>query len=398
MEIGTMSAEEFAKSFSQNQNQNQGQNQGQQQQQNNQVPQEVTGNKSAEEIAEEFKKNLQNSTDNTKTPEEKAEDEKKAAELAAAEAAKANKVKLDDGFKQTLDKLFKENKLSPYSDGTETGYVLPETFEEVLELIEDNKKSWIESAKAKDQEELIEEVLSKKSPAWQFLIKNSELYENPADLVPLITAVQNQEYSNNLDPSEEEDQEKIIRASLSIQGLPALAIEEEIADLKERDKLQKRASDLKPVLDKYNAEQTAKELGRKTEESKQTKEFWDNYYKNLEETVFKSKDLDGVKLKAEHKQLIASALIPNDEIGGLPIYSIIENLVATGNLKVLSKMTLLGIDENLFDNYFVSNKADKKAEGVQRVLRQQSTGSGSSNQDQTPKVNPIKKSSYGYFG
>jgi len=393
-----MSAEEFAKSFSQNQNQNQGQNQGQQQQQNNQVPQEVTGNKSAEEIAEEFKKNLQNSTDNTKTPEEKAEDEKKAAELAAAEAAKANKVKLDDGFKQTLDKLFKENKLSPYSDGTETGYVLPETFEEVLELIEDNKKSWIESAKAKDQEELIEEVLSKKSPAWQFLIKNSELYENPADLVPLITAVQNQEYSNNLDPSKEEDQEKIIIASLSIQGLPALAIEEEIADLKERDKLQKRASDLKPVLDKYNAEQTAKELGKKTEENKQTKEFWDNYYKNLEETVFKSKDLDGVKLKAEHKQLIASALIPNDDIGGLPIYSIIENLVATGNLKVLSKMTLLGIDENLFDNYFVSNKADKKAEGVQRVLRQQSTGSGSSNQDQTPKVNPIKKSSYGYFG
>lgn len=398
MEIGTMSAEEFAKSFSQNQNQNQGQNQGQQQQQNNQVTQEVTGNKSAEEIAEEFKKGLQNSTDNTKTPEEKAEDERKTAELAAAEAAKANKVKLDDGFKQTLDKLFKENKLSPYSDGTETGYVLPETFDEVLELIEDNKKSWIESAKAKDQEELIEEVLSKKSPAWQFLIKNSELYENPADLVPLITAVQNQEYSNNLDPTNEADQEKIIRASLSIQGLPASAIEEEITDLKERDRLGKKASDLKPVLDKYNAEQTAKELGKKTEENKKTKEFWDKYYNNLEETVFKSKDLDGVKLKNEHKQLIASALIPNDEIGGLPIYSIIENLVATGNLKVLSKMTLLGLDESLFDNYFITNKADKKAESVQRVLRQQNTGSGSSDSDQAQKINPIKKSSYGYFG
>ena len=396
MEIGTMSAEEFAKSFSQNQNQNQ--NQGQQQQQNNQATQEVTGNKSAEEIAEEFKKGLQNSTDNTKTPEEKAEDERKTAELAAAEAAKANKVKLDDGFKQTLDKLFKENKLSPYSDGTETGYVLPETFDEVLELIEDNKKSWIESAKAKDQEELIEEVLSKKSPAWQFLIKNSELYENPADLVPLITAVQNQEYSNNLDPTNEADQEKIIRASLSIQGLPASAIEEEITDLKERDRLGKKASDLKPVLDKYNAEQTAKELGKKTEENKKTKEFWDKYYNNLEETVFKSKDLDGVKLKNEHKQLIASALIPNDEIGGLPIYSIIENLVATGNLKVLSKMTLLGLDESLFDNYFITNKADKKAESVQRVLRQQNTGSGSSDSDQTQKINPIKKSSYGYFG
>lgn len=103
-----------------------------------------------------------------------------------------------------------------------------------MELIEDNKEDWTEASKAKDkQQELFDEIVATKSPAWQFIIENSELYKDPADLIPLLTAVQNIEYSAALDPSKE-DQEKIVRASLSIQGIPAESIEAEIEDLKER--------------------------------------------------------------------------------------------------------------------------------------------------------------------
>lgn len=395
MEIGTMSAEELAKSFeSKTQNQNQEQNQNQ--------PQEVViGDRTAEQLAKEFeegKHKQTNPSDLTKTPEQLADE---AATLAAAEAEKdkeSKKTKLDDSFKQGLDKLFKENKLNPYSDGTETGYIVPETFEDVLELIEENKKSWVEGAKAKDREELVDEILATKSPAWKFLIQNSENYKDPADLIPLITAVQNQEYSNSLDPKEVTDQEKIVRASLSIQGLPPQAIEDEITDLKERNKLEKRATDLKPVLDKFNANQTAQELERKSKEDQKTEAFWNKHYQSLEDTVFKSKDLDGVKLKDEHKRLIASALIPNEDAGGLPIYTMIDNLIAQGNFKVLSKMTLLGLDEKLFDTYFLTKKADKMADGVQKVLRQSGTSSNSTDlESDQKKVTPMKKS-YGYFG
>ena len=333
-----------------------------------------------------------------KTPEQLAEEARIKAENEAKVDEKP-KTKLDDSFKNGLDLLFKEQKLNPYSDGTEAGYIIPETFEEVLELIEDNKKSWVESAKTADRQELLDEVLSTKSPAWQFLIKNAELYKDPAELVPLLTAVQNQEYSYSLDVSNTEDQEKIIRASLSLQGLPVSSIEDEIADLKDRNKLESRATALKPILDKYNEQQTQRVLLEKQQEEVKNQAFWNTHYQNLEETVFKSKELDGVKLENQHKQLIASVLLPDEKLGGLPIYTIIDDLVAKGNFKVLAKIALLGSDEQVFDNYFLTKKAEKAAGAVQRVLRQNGTTSNTTEfDDQGQKVKPIKKPSYGYFG
>lgn len=399
MEIGTMSAAELAQSFA-NQNQDtQSTQQTQNQQVQQHIPVEITG-KSAEELAKEFQNGTQTATNSgeQKTPEQLAEEARIKAENEAKGDEKP-KTKLDDSFKNGLDLLFKEQKLNPYSDGTEAGYIIPETFEEVLELIEDNKKSWVESAKTADRQELLDEVLATKSPAWQFLIKNAELYKDPAELVPLLTAVQNQEYSYSLDVSNTEDQEKIIRASLSLQGLPVSSIEDEIADLKDRNKLESRATALKPILDKYNEQQTQRVLLEKQQEEVKNQAFWNTHYQNLEETVFKSKELDGVKLENQHKQLIASVLLPDEKLGGLPIYTIIDDLVAKGNFKVLAKIALLGSDEQVFDNYFLTKKAEKAAGAVQRVLRQSGTTSNSTEfDDQGQKVKPIKKSPYGYFG
>lgn len=408
MEIGTMSAEELAQSFS-NQTQNQTQEKVDTQntqpvfgQQFRSFQENLVSNKSAEELAKEFETGVQKTDESKKEDTVKTPEELEAEKNAASEKDKGGrppKTKLDDSFKQGLDKLFKEQKLSPYSDGTEDGYVVPETFEDVLELIEDNKKTWIENSKAKDRDELINEILSTKSPAWQFLIQNSEMYKDPAELVPLLTAVQNQEYSNSLDVTNPEDQEKIVRASLHIQGLPASAIEDEISDLKERGKLSNRSEALKPILDRYNEQQTEAVLLEKQQEEVKNQTFWNNHYQNLENTVFKSKDIDGVKLKNEHKQMIASALIPDDKIGGLPIYTIIDNLIAAGNFKVLSKIALLSQDEKSFDSYFLTKKADLKAEGVQKVLRQTGTNSNPTEfDDQNQKPKTIKKPSYGYFG
>ncbi len=402
MEIQNMSAEELAKSFS-NQNQNQ-QNQGQNQQQQQANPQEEAFNqfkvvdtqfsKSAEDIALEFSKT--GKIDGKDVEKDTEDDENKGDE---GKADQPQTTKLDDNFKQTLDRLFKEQKLNPYSDGTDDGYIVPETLEEVLELIDSNKNSWMEEAKAKDQQELVSQVLASKSPAWQFLLQQSETYTNPGDLVPLLTAVQNQEYTNSLDITDADDQEKIVRASLSIQGLPPESIEDEIVDLKERGKLDKRAEALKPVLDKYNEAQTTEVLRQKQVKDQESQKFWNTHYGKLEETVFKSQDLDGAKLDKEDRQLIASALIPDQELGGLPIYTVIDNLIANGDFTKLAKIILLAEKEESFDKYFLTGKASKKAEGVQRVLRQVGTSHTSVEENegggQRPK--PIKKQ-YGFFG
>lgn len=409
MDIGTMSAEELALSFSTVQNQNQNNNPP-----NTPIntppvsttPIEVA-TKSSEELALEMAENAKvhvNEDGTPKTPEQIKADED-AAKVQADLEAKKNpggrpKTKLDDSFKQGLDKLFKEQKLNPYSDGTETGYIIPDTWEEVVELIEDNKKDWTEASKAKDKQELFEEILATKSPAWQFVIENSQSFKDPADLIPLLTAVQNIEYSAALDPEKPEDQEKIIRASLSIQGIPTESIESEIEDLKERGKLQSRSVDLKPVLDKYNQAQAAKILEEKEVENKKKEAFWNDYWQSLETTVIKAKELDGVKLKNEHKQLIASAIIPNEEIGGLPIYTMIDKLVAEKNFKALSKIVLIGTDEKIFDTYFLTEKVENKVDKVQKVLRKIGTTSTPAETDveDTTKPRTIKKSGYGYFG
>ena len=116
MEIQNMSAEELAKSFS-NQNQNQ-QNQGQNQQQ--QVnPQEEAFNqfkvvdtqfsKSAEDIALEFSKT--GKIDGKDVEKDTEDDENKGDE---GKADQPQTTKLDDNFKHTLDRLFKEQKLNTY--------------------------------------------------------------------------------------------------------------------------------------------------------------------------------------------------------------------------------------------------------------------------------------------
>lgn len=403
MEIGTMSAQELAESFSKGQNQNQNQVFFS----NNQIEQKVVNQQfeglTSEQIAEkadELVKQTDNQNDGAKTPEE-LEAEKEAKRVQAELDSKKSgrpKTKLDDSFKQGLDKLFKEQKLDPYSDGKD-GYVIPETWEDVVELLEDNKKNWIDSSKAKDEQELMDRIYSSKSPAWQFVIQNSHLFNDPSELIPLLTAVQNIEYGKSLDTSEPEDQEKIVRATLSLQGLSAVDIESEIEDLKDRDRLEDRSKALKPILDRYNQANASKILEEKQAEEQKKATFWNNYYKNLEDNIFRAKDVDGVKIKNEHKQLIASALIPDEDIGGLPIYTIIDNLVAAGNFKLLSKIALLGVDEKLFDSYFLTKKADMKADGIQRVLRQVGTSSNTTDVDTDgeTKPKPMNKSSYGWF-
>lgn len=398
-----MSAQELAESFAKGQNQNQN---------NPPTPpipgiqnpvNQPIGGLSSEDLA---KKALEEGTTNTennenKTPEQ-IEAEKEAARVQAELDAKKGgrpKTKLDDSFKQGLDKLFKEQKLDPYSDGKD-GYIIPETWEDVVELIEDNKKNWIENSQAKDEQEILDRIFASKSPAWQFVIQNSELFKDPAELVPLLTAVQNIEYTNSLDASKEEDQVKIIRATLSVQGLPTTDIESEIDDLKERGKLGDRATKLKPILDRYNEAQATRILQEKQAEDQKRESFWNGYYQSLEDSIFKAKDIDGVKIKNEHKQLIASTLVPDEKLGGLPIYTIIDNLVAAGNFKLLSKIALLGVDEKLFDSYFLTKKVDAKADGIQKVLRQVGTSANSSETDTDDgnKPKPIRKSSYGWFG
>ena len=76
----------------------------------------------------------------------------------------------------------------------------------------------------------------------------------------------------------------------------------------------------------------------------------------------------------------------------------IDNLIAQGKFTTLSKIVLLGEDEKLFDTYFLTKKADKTAEGIQKVLRQNGTSSNSTEFEAERNEVKTMKKSYGFFG
>ena len=77
-------------------------------------------------------------------------------------------------------------------------------------------------------------------------------------------------------------------------------------------------------------------------------------------------------------------MVPDPEIGGLPIYAIIDNLLQQGNFETLSKIALLATDPNSFDNYYTARVDKNINSNIQKRLRtthQNQNSSGSIAED-----------------
>ena len=184
--------------------------------------------------------------------EELTEEEKQAEELKKAEENKikqefknktqSTKEKLDESTKQAITKLIELGELKPFEDNKY------ETVNDMQELIRENKNDW----KQETYQEVEKEFYSNKSPMWQTLLQYAEDNKNPADVLSLLSDVNEYQAIQSLSLDTPENQEYIIGASLSLQGLSEDIIKSEIEDLKDRNKLEERAKVLKPALEKYN--------------------------------------------------------------------------------------------------------------------------------------------------
>jgi hypothetical protein len=123
-----------------------------------------------------------------------------------------------------------------------------------------------------------------------------------------------------LDPADENDQAEIARQYLYATnfGTPE-EIEEEISDWNELGRLQQKANQFKPKLDRMQEEIVAKKLAeqeyKKEQKTKQAKAYTDNVYN----TLLKG-DLAGLKLDKKTQSLLYSGLVqPNfPSISGKP--------------------------------------------------------------------------------
>lgn len=303
-------------------------------------------------------------------------------------------------FDYLESKVFPEGKLSYFINEDESP-IYPKTNEEFIDLLDANRKQWEEAAReeitTKTQQDILSTMLENTTPAYKFILENSINFRTPEELLPLIQSVNTQDALEGLDMDNEQDQEYVVRAVLKLQGFDDQTISDDISDLKDRERLLDRSQKLFPVLKKYQSDITESIALQAQKKQQDDNIFWDSYLGKLG-NVFNAQEVAGMQLTREHKELVARNLVPNQQIGGLPIYSLIDKLVGEGDFEKLAKIALIGESEELFDNYYGSKNLTKLSQSLQKTLRT-SVKSSSSSTDSS--VKPTKKKEedmgYGYF-
>ena len=140
------------------------------------------------------------------------------------------------------------------------------------------------------------------------------------DLKGLFRTLAHVEEMRQLDPSDEYDQAEIARQYLYATNFgTAEEIESEIQDWQDMDKLEQKANQFKPKLDRMQEEIIARQLAEQEEKKEQqqaaAKAYTDNVYSTLA-----GGDLGGIKLDKKTQGLLYSGLVqPNyPSISGKP--------------------------------------------------------------------------------
>lgn len=348
---------------------------------------------SVDQILEGFNKTA-NTDDNT------ADDNTQSSDNTTEDNAPVNTAEdfKEEDFK-AIDLLIKEGKLMPMED--EQGQLIPiKTKADLIDLIDRNNEYFQQNSLDIAQKQFYET----KSPVWQTLLQYAENARDIKEIAPLFNAIQDYQASTTYDLDNEAHQEEMVRIYSQMKGLDPKTIEEDIDDLKDRNKLKDRATQLKPSIEKYNEQRVNTILAQKQQEEEATAKVLQTHYNNVIENIIKPEEVGGFKLTNEHRQMVASTLVPDSTIGGLPIFTIINNLLEEGKFDTLMKISLMALDPTNFDNYYSSKVSTKVASDLQRRLRtatsqQNSNGSitdsGSNQMRQTTKVDP---NSNFYFG
>lgn len=309
------------------------------------------------------------------------EDEKPAEEPVVEKkkpGRPAEKAKIPANFADLVAIAEEKGLIKGWDDGKY------ETVDDVLELLQANDQEKVKIY----EEEAKKQFFGSMTPAMQTVAQYAQHIQNPAELIPFLEAMDNVAYSYELDADNADHHEAIVSNMLSIQGLSNDAIESEIKDLKERDKLADRAKALKPTLDRYNEQQVAIMAQQKQKEYQQEQAKWKKYQETVFEKVVKSPTVGGLKLKKQDRDLAYAALahaVPNR---GLGIYTIIDSLIENGDFDTLTELALLGTNKKNYYDYIGTSIKAEVAEETQRKLR--TSVSSTPSAPDAPAFNPNK--------
>jgi len=239
----------------------------------------------------------------------KAEVEETIAELdnlisQEEDAGGKGRPKVDkNGLYELAQKMIEEGSLIPFEDDKPLEEYTTKDFRELFEANFQEREN-------KVKEETPKEFFNSLPEELQIAAKY--VADGGQDLKGLFRTLAHVEEIVQLDPSNEADQEEIARQYLWATNFGTVEeIEAEIQDWADMNKLEQKANQFKPKLDRMQEEMIAKQLAeqelKKEQQQKQAKAYTENVYNTLA-----TGELGGIKLDKKIQSMLYSGLVqPN---------------------------------------------------------------------------------------
>ena len=220
------------------------------------------------------------------------------------DAGNKGRPKVDkSGLAELAQKMIEEGSLVPFDDDKPLEEYTTKDFRELFEANFQERENAVRENTPKEFFNALPEEL-------QYAAKY--VADGGTDLKGLFRTLAQVEEMRELDPNDEYDQAEIARQYLYTTnfGTPE-EIEEEINDWKDMDKLQQKANQFKPKLDRMQEEIVARQLAeqevKKQQQEQAAKQYTDNVYGTLA-----NGEIGGIKLDRKVQSMLYSGLVqPN---------------------------------------------------------------------------------------
>ena len=220
------------------------------------------------------------------------------------ESPKGGRPKVDkSGMVETFSKLIEEGVLIGFEDEKPMDEYSLKDWKELLQANFEEKERAIKEQTPKEFFEALPEELQY---AAQYVANGGN------DLKGLFSALAQVEEVRSLDPTDDMDQEQIVRSYLRATGFGNdEEIDEEITTWKDLGKLEQQANKFKPKLDKMQesivAQKIAEQEQMKAQQEHAAAAYMDNVYEAL-----KPSELSGIKLDKKTQSMLYAGLVqPN---------------------------------------------------------------------------------------
>jgi len=313
---------------------------------------------------EESEESTESPLDNEETAPSLIAPEKSSGNVTEREVSH-NSLELPAEWREALEKEFNSENPSLIGwEGEDGKFVIPKTFDELKQLIDENKKFEVEESKKAWEAETLNDL----SPQVQSIMEYAKA--GGKDVTPILQAWATVESISQLDPNNIDDAEELVRYDLEAKGLDQDDIEEQVDLLKSSRKIHQKAANLKPRLEEQEIARIAQmeQLQKqKTAQLQANKQRYQQSMSTAIDAAFSDKSLSNTIKHSIFEPVYESAFRPGMRVTGFQ-RSLEELQLDPNKNQQFAEVALLVSDrDKFFEVYGNKIKRDVTADTVKKL-------------------------------